>query len=222
MFGLLLGFFLQTTITRPTTLSFAQSSTSSVTATWSANPATDDVVVYRLYYGTAPATYTFPTIDIAAPATSVVVSNLVQGTTYYFALQARAAVMVSALSTEVSYTVPQTNLCLDSNGNAAVQLRVLSFTPTLAAGGLGQLLWTITSVNRIVTITATLANSAGVSTAVSTIDGSDSMKLDLSKTAGVNFNAPSTSGSYTLVVSAVDVNGCKADTSGVNRVINVP
>ena len=219
MFGLLLGFFLQTTttITRPTTLSFAQSATGSVTATWTANPTTDNVVVYRLYYGTAPATYTFPTIDIAAPATSVVVSNLVQGTTYYFALQARAAVMVSALSTEVSYTVPQTNLCLDSGGNNVVQLRVLSFTNSLAAGGLGQLLWTITSVNRIVTITATLNGMA-----VSTIDGSDSTKLDLSKTAGVNFNAPAVSGNYTLVVSAVDVNGCKADTSSVNRVINVP
>jgi hypothetical protein len=186
------------------------------TASWNANPPAENVTVYRLYYGTATGVYT-TTIDVSAPLLSVVVPNLNPATTYYFALQARTASLNSLMSPEVVFTTPQPNPCLDSGGNNVIQLRVLSFTSSLAANGLGQLLWTITSVNKIVNITATLNGNA-----ISTINGADSKTLDLSKTAGINFNAPAVSGAYTLVVSAVDVNGCKADTSSVTRIINVP
>ncbi len=191
----------------------------SAVATWSANPSGDGTIVYRLYYGTTSKNYT-TTIDISAPLTTTTISNLNLGKTYYFAIQARAAVLFSALSPEVALTIPQPP-CLDTNGNPSVQLRVLSFTSSLAAGGLGQLLWTITSLNRIVNITATLtANST--TTPISVMDGADSKTVDFSHSAGVNFTAPSKSGNYSLVVSATDVNGCKEDTSSINRIINVP
>jgi len=212
MFSILVLILLQ----RPATFMLQSSTTGAVTASWSANAPSDNVVVYRLYYGTASNIYT-TTIDITAPLTSVVVPNLTTNTTYYFAIQARAATLFSALSPEVSITIPQANPCLDSGGNNVVQLRVLSFTSLLAANGLGQLLWTITSVARIVNITATLNGNP-----ISVINGADSKTLDLARSAGVNFNAPSTSGAYTLVVSAVDINGCKADTSSITRIVNVP
>ncbi len=77
-------------------VTFAQ--TASVTASWDdTSAATDNITVFRLYYGTTSAVYT-QTIDVAFPAKSVVVPNLTPGTKYYFAVQARAVVLQSALS----------------------------------------------------------------------------------------------------------------------------
>jgi hypothetical protein len=114
-------------ILRPSTLALAAAA-GSVTASWDPNPVADQVVTYRLYYGTAPSTYTATPIDIAAPATSVVVPNLTPGQMYYFALQARAAVFISALSLEVSGQVPMgpDPTCLFPLGANAIRI-----TPTL-------------------------------------------------------------------------------------------
>ncbi|HWX21960.1 MAG TPA: fibronectin type III domain-containing protein [Candidatus Binatia bacterium] len=76
----------------------------SVPLAWDAS--TDPTVVgYHLYYGVVSGTYT-NMID-TGPATSWIVTNLVQGTTYYFAVTSyNAAGLESPYSGEVSYTIP--------------------------------------------------------------------------------------------------------------------
>jgi len=60
---------------------------------------------YRLYCGTHSRVYT-QTIEIGN-ATTTLISNLVEGATYFFAVSAyRPASLESSLSNEVSYTVP--------------------------------------------------------------------------------------------------------------------
>ncbi|MEK6598397.1 MAG: Ig-like domain-containing protein, partial [Gemmatimonadota bacterium] len=75
-----------------------------MTLTW--NPSADsNVTGYRIYYGVASRTYT-NIVDVGG-ATSVTISNLVEGVTYYFAATAYNVLgMESDYSGEISYTVP--------------------------------------------------------------------------------------------------------------------
>ena len=76
----------------------------SVSLAWdrSADPS---VSGYRLHCGTHPGIYT-QTIEIGN-ATTTLISNLVEGATYFFAVTAyRTASLESSLSNEVSYRVP--------------------------------------------------------------------------------------------------------------------
>lgn len=58
---------------------------------------------YTLYWGSASQNYT-NSIQVAAPSTSVTVSNLVRDVTYYFAVTARSTSgLESAYSVEVNY-----------------------------------------------------------------------------------------------------------------------
>lgn len=76
---------------------------SDVTLAWNPSPSTS-VAGYRLYQGAASQTYT-NTIDVG-DLTSVTVSNLTAGTTYFFAVTAYDLIgLESAFSGEVSYTV---------------------------------------------------------------------------------------------------------------------
>jgi len=79
----------------------------SITLAW--DPSTDPSVVgYHLYYGVASGTYT-NMIDTGTN-TSVTVSNLVPGVTYYFAVTSYTAAGVeSSYSPEITYTVPIPN-----------------------------------------------------------------------------------------------------------------
>jgi hypothetical protein len=78
----------------------------SVTLAW--NPSTDpNTAGYNLYYGVASRTYT----NMVNPSnvTTGTISGLIAGTTYFFAATAYNILgMESALSDEVSYTVPVT------------------------------------------------------------------------------------------------------------------
>jgi hypothetical protein len=78
--------------------------TANVTLAW--NPNTSPVVAgYNIYYGGASGTYSNKTS--AGLATSLTISNLVTGSTYYFvATTYSAAGVESVFSSEVSYTVP--------------------------------------------------------------------------------------------------------------------
>ena len=82
---------------------FAQAN---VTLAW--NPSTNPIVAgYKIYYGGASGNYTNKTS--VGTNTSFTVSNLLNGGTYYFAASTySAAGAESALSSEVSYTVPVT------------------------------------------------------------------------------------------------------------------
>ena len=63
------------------------------------------VAGFNIYYGGVSRAYTNKTS--AGAATSLTISNLIPGTTYYFAESTySAAGAESALSSEVSYTVP--------------------------------------------------------------------------------------------------------------------
>ena len=73
-----------------------------VTLGWDPSPST--VEGYLIHYGVAKGTYT-NAVNVGA-ATVGTVSNLVAGTTYYFAVTAYAAGADSAASNEVGYTVP--------------------------------------------------------------------------------------------------------------------
>lgn len=77
-----------------------------VTLAWNA-VAHPSLAGYTLYWGASSQTYT-NSIQVAAPATSVTVSNLVRDVTYYFAVTARTTNgLESAYSTEVNYhTLP--------------------------------------------------------------------------------------------------------------------
>jgi hypothetical protein len=75
-----------------------------ITLAW--NPSSDPVVAgYDIYYGGTSGVYTNETS--VGLATSLTISNLVYGSTYYFAATTyNAAGAQSSFSTEVSYTVP--------------------------------------------------------------------------------------------------------------------
>ena len=75
-----------------------------VTLAW--NPGSDPIVAgFNIYYGRASGVYTNK-ISVGT-ATSLTISNLIPGTTYYFAASTySAAGAESALSGEVSYIVP--------------------------------------------------------------------------------------------------------------------
>jgi len=76
--------------------------TASATLAW--QPSTDPTVAgYKVYYGVASRTYT-NTVDVG-PANTATISNLVNGTTYYFAVTAYdSSRMQSLFSNEASGT----------------------------------------------------------------------------------------------------------------------
>ena len=64
----------------------ASFATGTVTLAWDPSSGTNVITNYNLYYGVASATYT--NVVAAGTNTTVSVSNLVEGTTYYFAATA--------------------------------------------------------------------------------------------------------------------------------------
>jgi hypothetical protein len=69
----------------------------SVTLAWDPSPGTNAIANYNLYYGIASATYT--NVVAAGTNTTVSISNLVAGATYYFAA---TAVDTSGLESDYS------------------------------------------------------------------------------------------------------------------------
>jgi hypothetical protein len=77
---------------------------SSVTLVWDANTETD-IAGYKMYVGTASGTYAAP-VDVGK-VTTYCVTNLVSGTTYYFAVTAyNTSGMESPKSAEISKVAP--------------------------------------------------------------------------------------------------------------------
>jgi hypothetical protein len=69
----------------------------SVTLAWNPSPGTNVIANYNVYYGVASAAYT--NVVAAGTNTTVSISNLVLGTTYYFAV---TAVCASGLESDYS------------------------------------------------------------------------------------------------------------------------
>ena len=72
----------------------------SATLAWDPSPGTNGIANYNVYYGVASATYT--NVVAAGTNTTVSISNLVNGTTYYFAA---TAVATSGLESDYSAEV---------------------------------------------------------------------------------------------------------------------
>jgi hypothetical protein len=107
----------------------AVASPANVTLAW--DPSVDPGVSgYNLYYGSASGTYT--NVVVAGTATSATVSNLVRGSTYYFAATTFTDIgLESDYSSEITYAVP---------GDPAGSLQVaLSPAAAVSAGAQWQL-----------------------------------------------------------------------------------
>ena len=78
-------------------LSVSNAPPQSVTLAWDPSPGTNVIANYNVYYGVASATYT--NVVAAGTNTTVSISNLVAGTTYYFAA---TAVDTSGLESDYS------------------------------------------------------------------------------------------------------------------------
>ena len=81
-------------------------STSSVTLAWDPSPTTNTPITYKLYQGTATGVYTL-TNNVGTNLTATA-TNLVRGTTYFWAVTANLTVdtnivLESVFSGEVSY-----------------------------------------------------------------------------------------------------------------------
>ena len=77
-----------------------------VTLAWDPCPVTNNIAHYAVYWGVLPMTYTNKESSLGTNAT-LTVSNLVRGTTYYFAATATATnSLESAFSNEVSTNLP--------------------------------------------------------------------------------------------------------------------
>lgn len=86
----------------------------SVTLAWDSSPD-PTVVGYNIYSGVASGTYT-NRVD-AGNATTGNISNLVEGTTYFFAVTAYdASGLESDFSNEISFTVPEALPTLEIHG----------------------------------------------------------------------------------------------------------
>jgi hypothetical protein len=81
-------------------LSVSDAPPPSVTLVWDSGVPATDIAGYAIYYGVASRSYT-NVVDVGL-ATTGVVSNLVAGTTYYFAVTSRSSSgLESDFSTEV-------------------------------------------------------------------------------------------------------------------------
>jgi hypothetical protein len=202
---LLLGTFLLTQ-----SFTFA---TQSVTLAW--DPSPDPTVVgYKVYYGVASLTYT-NVIDVG-DATSVTISNLVEGTTYYFAATAYNILgMESAFSAETVYTVPAgsgnqpptlnaiSNLTINEDaGQQTVNLSGITSgatneNQTLTVGATSSNTGlipnptvTYTSPNTTGTLTFTpVANAYGLATITVTVNDGGASNNTVSRTFTVTVNA---------------------------------
>lgn len=145
----------------------------SVTLAWDASPGSA-ISGYRLYEGGASRTYT-NVIDVGN-STSVTVSNLVIGVTYFFAVSAYDAVgLESDLSSEITYTVKppaaRLNLSINPEGGAVL-------TGTGPAGSIYDLLTSVDLQNWIALGSLTMdTNGAAVFIDSSNASSSDSARF---------------------------------------------
>jgi hypothetical protein len=156
----------------------ASFATGTVTLAWDASAGTNIIANYNLYYGAASATYT----NVVAAGTNLTVSvtNLVEGTTYYFAATAvDTAGLESDYSTEVSVliAVKLTNQPPTLNALANVTLNENASLQTVNLAGI-----TTGATNQVQTLTVTASSS----------------NPGLIPTPAVSYTSPNATGSITF------------------------
>ena len=170
--------------------------TGTVTLAWDPSPGTNTIASYNLYYGGASGTYA--DVVSAGTNTTVSISNLVEGATYYFAATAvDTDGLESDYSTEVSTLIPvkltnqpptlNTLADLTINENASLQTVNLS---GISSGA--------TNESQTLTITASSGNTGLIPTPTVTYTSPDA-------TGSITF-APVAyaSGSATITVTVND------------------
>jgi hypothetical protein len=162
---------------------FSAFASANVTLAW--NRSSDPIIAgYDIYYGGTSGVYT-NVID-AGNSTSVTISNLINGATYYFAAATySAAGAVSALSSEVAYTIPQPPPTLDPIGNRIINATVGAQTVSLTGISTGS-----AGGNPALTVTATSGNTNLVSNPIVNYTGNNSAgSLTFSPVAGASGSA---------------------------------
>jgi hypothetical protein len=161
------------------------------------NQIPDPVVAgYNIYYGGASGVYT--NVINAGTSTSVTVSNLINGATYYFASATYSAYgAMSALSSEVAYTVPAVPVnhapTLNPVHNLIINANAGAHTVNLTGISSGS-----TGENQVLTVTATSSDTNVVSNPVVNYSGT-------SGSATLTFSPVATSsGSATINVTVND------------------
>jgi hypothetical protein len=145
--------------------------TGTVTLAWDPSPGTNTIASYNLYYGGASGTYA--NVVSAGTNTTVSISNLVEGATYYFAATAvDTDGLESDYSTEVSALMPvkltnqpptlNTLVNLTINENASLQTVSLS---GISSGA--------TNESQTLTITASSGNTGLIPTPTVTYTSPD-------------------------------------------------
>jgi hypothetical protein len=134
-----------------------------VTLAWDAN-SEPDLAGYKVYYGVSSRVYPFAVV--AGNVTSLTLSNLQEGVTYYFAATAyNSAGLESDFSAEINYIVPRiratTIATLSSSANPASPGQPVTFTFRVRAE---------TSVSNVVSGAAILQIGQSLNTAV-LVDG---------------------------------------------------
>src|SRR5688572_16148030 len=191
----------------------------SITVQWDPSPD-PNVVGYNFYYGAASRNYT-NIIDVGNTTTATV-SNLVEGTTYYFAATAYNVLGIeSVFSDELSYTVPLpannpptlnaiSNVTLNEDvGSQAVSLagigtgapnetQTLTVTATSSNPGLiPNPTVTYTSPNGTGSLSFTpVANANGTATITVTVNDGQAQNNTLSRTFTVTVNAVNDAPTY--------------------------
>ncbi len=134
----------------------------SVTLAWDASQGTNVIANYNVYYGIASATYT--NTAAAGTNTTVSISNLVEGVTYYFAATAVDSVgLESDYSTEVSTLIPVklTNQPPTLNALANVTINENAGLQTVSLSGISS---GATNESQTLTVTATSSNTGVIPT----------------------------------------------------------
>ena len=111
----------------PTSLEPTPTGNGSVTLSWNANPASDQVNTYQVYYGTVASFSTFSTFIDNVTGTNYTVTGLTNGTTYYFKVSAHnsvgygpwSATAVGATPTATTTPPAATNLALRKPATAS-------------------------------------------------------------------------------------------------------
>ena len=131
--------------------------TGTVTLAWDPSPGTNIIANYKVYYGVASATYT--NSAAAGTNTTVSVSNLVEGATYYFAATAvDTSGLESDYSTEVSTLIPikLTNQPPTLNALANVTINESAGLQTVNLSGITS---GATNESQTLTVTASSSNT---------------------------------------------------------------
>ncbi|MGZ4966405.1 MAG: fibronectin type III domain-containing protein [Chthoniobacterales bacterium] len=106
-----------------------------ITLSWDPSP-TPDVIGYKLYYGQQSGNYT-NTID-EGNRTSAEVANLIDGTTYYFAVTAYDATGTESLPSEEIHYMPNPAVLLNISTRALVQTGDRVMIAGFVVGGIGE------------------------------------------------------------------------------------